>query len=84
MPCCACLELDDLTGFQLAGQARHLPGAFLGARHAHPGMGESQEFRRKDGFDDPPAGGRRNAEADWKSSDDPDARLFSKSKQRHG
>jgi hypothetical protein len=47
-------------------------------------MGESQEFRRKDGFDDPPAGGRRNAEADWKSSDDPDARLFSKSKQRHG
>jgi transposase len=50
-----------------------------------------KSFRRKDGSDDPPAGGGRNAEADWKgerrsnetheSSTDADARLFKKSKQ---
>jgi transposase len=49
-----------------------------------------KSFRPKDGPDDPPAGGGRNADTDWKgkrrsndtheSSTDPDARLFKKSK----
>jgi transposase len=49
-----------------------------------------ESFRPKDGPDDPPSGGGRNADTDWKgrrrsndtheSSTDPDARLFRKSK----
>ncbi|TKC92727.1 IS5 family transposase [Trinickia terrae] len=49
-----------------------------------------KSFRPKDGSEDPPAGGGRNADTDWKgrrrsnetheSSTDPDARLFKKSK----
>lgn len=50
-----------------------------------------KSFRPKDGSDDPPAGGGRNVDTDWKgkrrsnetheSSTDPDARLFRKSRQ---
>lgn len=49
-----------------------------------------KSFRSKDGSDKPPAGGGRNAEADWRgkprsnethaSTTDPDARLYRKSK----
>ena len=50
-----------------------------------------KSFRPKDGSDDPPAGGGRNVDTDWKgkrrsndtheSSTDPDARLFRKGRQ---
>ena len=61
--------------------------ALLGRRHADPGLGQPESFRRKDGEDEPPGPGR-NGERDFRgekrsnathaSTTDPDARLYRK------
>ena len=77
------MSLADKQGL-LSREHFSVDGTLIQAWASH------KSFRPKDGSDDPPAGGGRNADTDWKgkrrsndtheSSTDPDARLFKKSK----
>ncbi len=77
------MRLADKRGL-LSREHFSVDGTLIQAWASH------KSFRAKDGSNDPPSGGGRNANTDWKghrrsnetheSSTDPDARLFRKSK----
>ncbi|CAG2359957.1 transposase, IS4 family protein [Burkholderia sola] len=78
------MSLADKQGL-LSREHFSVDGTLIQAWDSH------KSFRPKDGSDDPPAGGGRNVDTDWKgkrrsndtheSSTDPDARLFRKGRQ---
>jgi len=78
------MRLADKQGL-LSREHFSVDGTLIQAWASH------KSFRPKDGSDDPPAGGGRNVDTDWKgkrrsnetheSSTDPDARLFRKGRQ---
>ncbi len=78
------MSLADKQGL-LSREHFSVDGTLIQAWASH------KSFRPKDGSDDPPAGGGRNVDTDWKgkrrsndtheSSTDPDARLFRKGRQ---
>lgn len=78
------MSLADKQGL-LSREHFSVDGTLIQALASH------KSFRPKDGSDDPPAGGGRNVDTDWKgkrrsndtheSSTDPDARLFRKGRQ---
>ncbi len=78
------MSLADKQGL-LSREYFSVDGTLIQAWASH------KSFRPKDGSDDPPAGGGRNVDTDWKgkrrsndtheSSTDPDARLFRKGRQ---